>query len=75
MLKTLLEGKGNYRKFEDDLNIEYRYFGNLICVVNKPNKTYTLDACGWNGHSSTTRALNDLDRYYKAQGYRCIARR
>ena len=74
MLKTLFQGKGNYTKEESGISIKYTYFGNTICVVDKINKTFKLDACGYNSYRSTTRALNDLEKYYINKGYKLTER-
>ena len=75
MLKTLWKGTGNYKKEVSADETKYYYFGNRICVVNHTNMTFKLDACGWNGYSSTTRALNELQRYYKGLGYTLTERK
>lgn len=71
MLKTLAEGKGNYKKVVGiNGSIFYYYHGNCIGVVNKNTKTLTLDDCGYGSYRSTIRALNDLKRMYP--GYQII---
>ena len=42
----------------------FTYHGNIICRVNWTQKTVLLTNAGWNT-SSTNRALNDYERYFK----------
>jgi hypothetical protein len=42
----------------------FRFHNSRLCSIDWINKTCTLDDCGWHT-SSTTRALNDYERYVK----------
>jgi hypothetical protein len=42
----------------------FKYHGSTLCNIDWIEKTCTLDHCGWHT-SSTTRALNDYERYVK----------
>lgn len=75
MLKTLFKGTGNYRIKKDCYIKSYYYFNHCICVVYEDVKTFSLDSCGYSGYRSTTRALNDLQRYYEAKGFRLLWRK
>lgn len=70
MLKTLKEGKGNYRILYEGNVIKYFYHGNCIGIVNLELKTIIQDDCGWGSYRSTKRALNDLGKLYP--GYEII---
>ena len=42
----------------------FKYHNSTICSIDWIDRTCTLDNCGWRT-SSTTRALNDYERYVK----------
>lgn len=48
---------------------KFYYHGNCVCVVNHASKTFTVDACGWDGYSSTTRTLNSYREFFNKAGY------
>lgn len=70
MLKSLLNGTGNYRRIkENDTDERITYFGNTICIINHKRKVFHLDNCGYSWSRSTSRALNDCRRYFTNLGY------
>lgn len=47
----------------------YIYHNTIICSVNENEKTFKTSNGGW-GTQSTTRAINDYQKYFKSRGYR-----
>lgn len=48
---------------------KFKYHYNTVCVVYDSEKTFYLDDCGWGGHSSTTKTLNNYRQYFEGLGY------
>lgn len=57
------------RGLNGDVTVEYRYHGNVVCCVNLNKKQFYLDACGWEGHPSTTITLHSYQHLYRNMGY------
>lgn len=69
MLKTLIKGKGNYRRIKiNEYEEHITYLGNIIGYINHRDYLFKLDNCGWHTRS-TTRAINDIRRHFTAYGY------
>lgn len=58
--------RGNHRvEVNGDIR-KFYYFNHCVCVVNDKKETFKLDACGYEGYSSTTRTLNDYRHWFEA---------
>ena len=70
MLKTLINGTGNYRRIKtSDIDEHITYFGNTICIINHKYKIFKLDDCGYSWSRSIKRTLNDCYKYFTSLNY------
>lgn len=60
---------GNYEVSKVDNIIKHYYYGSTICVVDTKNKTFRLDACGYENYRLTTAQLNYLKDFYSNKFY------
>ena len=50
----------------------FYYHGNCVCVVDDIDKTFELNACGWEGAPSTKNCLAGYRNLLKSLGYKEI---
>lgn len=67
-IEQLVKGErtnvGNHSCKEDENGCVYYYHQNPVCVVDYKTQTFKLNDCGWGGHQSTIRTLNDYRRWF-----------
>lgn len=61
---------GNHSVETDCQGIDrFKYHGNVVCIVNHSLRNFELHHCGFSSSSSTSRALNSYEKYFKDAGY------
>lgn len=62
---------GNHTAIHTDKESRYFYHGNLVCAVDKENRSFTLHTYKrYQKSRSTGRTLNEYQSYFEALGYR-----